>query len=841
MRKIVLILFAFIFSMESFGQSSTYIDDNGIMRWSKNKEEVCVFGTNYSVPFAYWNQRAPLIGDNHKKAIDEDVYHMARLGIDGFRIHVMESFIVDEKGNLIYNQHFELFDYLLFKLKERGIKMYITPMYLGGGGNTNSFTAKYGMGVGCLSNEKAFPAQENYLKQFVSHINPLTGIAYKDDPDIIAFEIVNEPKHWKEPKLIKKYIGKMYKAIRSTGCDKPLMYNMTTCSDFIDDVLDTKIDGGSFQWYPTGLTSNHEQKGNLLPNVDQYIVPFQDKLTESKRPKFVYEFSPSDTKGAYMYPAMARSFREAGFQFVAHFSYDALHAAHTNVAYKTHFLNLAYTPKKAIGLMIASEVFHKVALNKSFGRFPDNNEFDDFSLSYENDLTEMNSDKKFLYSNSTETLPKSVKKLEKIAGTGNSPIVQYLGTGAYFLDKLEKGVWRLEVMPDAHWVKDPFFVPYTYGEVAVTISREHSMKINIPELGSNFRSNGINKGNVTSTSANEFSILVSPGVYLLQAKEINYSVKEQLKEFHIPANKPKQNYVLHHAPKTVSVGENLVLEAEVITENNIEQVEVIILNQRKQEVFPLHKLDNGFKYELAVPKNYLKTSQLIRYYISCKINGDYYSYPGGEKDTYLLDRRIYSDDLSLDDEKPYVISVLESSSPITLFNATDDWENITKMGRSDKINVYPSGIPNLYKLRFTYPKKNKYGDEFGFKYYCADKIIGRKKDLITKNKIIFHGQSIGGKDNAVTVQLLMKDGSAYSGKIQVGTELRKYSISIDELVFDKYPLLPRAYPKFQVYNFKPSLRTAFNIGELESVQLLLHKKENLTIENTVEIYTIGLE
>ena len=313
-------------SQKLYSQSGTFVDDEGVMRWQETYEVVCAFGTNYSIMFAYWDWRSP-IGVDYKKAIDEDVYHMARLGLDGYRIHVWPSMISDTLGDLIYNQHFQLFDYLLFKLKERGILAYITPMYLTG--DTKGFPRKYGGKTGCLADTAAFPVQANYLAQFVSHVNPYTGVAYKDDPDIIAFEIVNEPAHWQRPDLVTGYIDLMYDAIRATGCKKPLMYNMTTCADFIDQVLASKADGGSFQWYPSGLTANHDQKGNMLPNVDKYYIPFIDKLKSSKRPIFGYEFSPSDIGvSSHLYPAMARSFREAGFQFMAHFAYDPMHAAY---------------------------------------------------------------------------------------------------------------------------------------------------------------------------------------------------------------------------------------------------------------------------------------------------------------------------------------------------------------------------------------------------------------------------------------------------------------------------------------------------------------------------------
>ena len=60
---------------------------------------------------------------------------------------------------------------------------------------------------------------------------------------------------------------------------------------------------------------------------------------------------------------------------------------------------------------------------------------------------------------STSTQPPAPRKLSELAGYGNSPLVHYPGAGAYFLDRLEPGVWRLEVMPDAIWVRDPFEKP----------------------------------------------------------------------------------------------------------------------------------------------------------------------------------------------------------------------------------------------------------------------------------------------------------------------------------------------------------------------------------------------
>jgi hypothetical protein len=45
---------------------------------------------------------------------------------------------------------------------------------------------------------------------------------------------------------------------------------------------------------------------------------------------------------------MARSFRRAGFQWATQFAYDPMATAYANTEYQTHYVNLAYTPSKAI-------------------------------------------------------------------------------------------------------------------------------------------------------------------------------------------------------------------------------------------------------------------------------------------------------------------------------------------------------------------------------------------------------------------------------------------------------------------------------------------------------------
>lgn len=503
--------------------SGIYAGKDGIFRWKNSGREAAFFGVNYTVPFAYGYRSHRRLGINPEEAITQDVYHLARLGVNAFRVHVWDTEISDSLGNLKNNEHLRLFDYLLSRLEDKGIYILITPIAFWGNGypdkdeKTGSFSELYGK-ERALREESAFEAQERYLKQFFNHVNPYTGKRYSDDPWIIAAEINNEPHHSGSKARTTEYIDRMRMAIKSTGWSKPLFYNISESPAYADAVAASGVDGFSFQWYPTGLVAGHELKGNYLPNVDRYVTPFDTISSFRTKPRMVYEFDAADVMQPIMYPAMARSFRTARFQWATQFAYDPMATAYANTEYQTHYLNLAYTPAKAMSLLIAGEVFKTTPSGKSYGTYPEDSTFGAFKVSYRHQLSEMNTLLKFYYSNSTSDKPVNPKALEHVAGVGSSTVVSYSGSGAYFLDKVMDGVWRLEVMPDVVQLKDPFGSPSLEREVRRTVYKVHAFQIALPDLGASFTVRGVNQGNLFNGDATRGKVAVRPGTYILQRK-----------------------------------------------------------------------------------------------------------------------------------------------------------------------------------------------------------------------------------------------------------------------------------------------------------------------------------
>src|ERR1043165_1065479 len=110
MKKAIQLFILVAASKTLFSQNLVFVDKQGVLRYTKDKSEASFFGVNYTVPFAYGYRSHKALGVDIEKAIDADVHHMARLGLDAFRVHVWDVEITDSTGRLLENEQLRLFD-----------------------------------------------------------------------------------------------------------------------------------------------------------------------------------------------------------------------------------------------------------------------------------------------------------------------------------------------------------------------------------------------------------------------------------------------------------------------------------------------------------------------------------------------------------------------------------------------------------------------------------------------------------------------------------------------------------------------------------------------------------
>ncbi|MBF0647367.1 hypothetical protein IR083_00850 [Dysgonomonas sp. GY75] len=818
-----------------------YIDKDGVLRLQDTGGEASFYGTNYTLPFAHAYRAIHETGTNHKLAIDRDTYHFARLGLNAYRIHIWDVEISDGQGNLLSNEHLDLLDYLVARLKERGIYILMTAMTNFGNGypeknsDTGGFSYRYNK-CDVHSDPQAIAAQERYLAQLVNHVNPYTGLRYKNDPGIAGFEVNNEPCHDKSPRQTGEYIGAMLSALGKAGSRKPVFYNVSHNMCHTGAYYSSSVQGTTYQWYPTGLVSGFTRKGNFLPSVDSYTIPFSDMKDFSKKAKAVYEYDPADVMYSHLYSAMTRSFRSQGFQWITQFAYDPLDIAWANTEYRTHFLNLAYTPNKALGMKIAAEAAYRLPRGKEYPKYPADTLFGDFRVSYFSDLSELNSPGAFYYSNNTASVPVSPDRLLSVAGCGSSPVVTYEGTGAYFLDRLEEGLWRLEVMPDALLLEDPFAVTSLKKEVATVLYNRWEMDIRLPGLEEGYTVQGINRGNNYKGTAAGTNIKIVPGAYLLKNKGMgdvsslwNAGTRWKnitLGEFVAPESRLKAISVVHRPVKTAERDLPLVIQAQVAGPVFPDSVLVCLQRPTRPGRNPYIRMERtgGYTYRAEIPSQAV-TTDVLRYHIVVCGQGKTVTFPAGVEgrptdwdyyaDTY------YRTEVVTPETPVELLSVnSEDNRPLETYaipaTARIEWRGV--------IHDFAAG----HRLAFGL-KTNEGQSRFFWRKYIKDEVSCRMKRLEAAGNLCLVIKNAGGIAS-LDAGFITSQGITYTASFVPDTSGGVVRIPLSALRQGKTTILPAPYPTFLERYFVPDTQIPFGIRDIEILEISAGNGRDASLE-----------
>ncbi|HEA31108.1 MAG TPA: hypothetical protein ENH91_14135 [Leeuwenhoekiella sp.] len=504
---------------------------------------------------------------------------------------------------------------------------------------------------------------------------------------------------------------------------------------------------------------------------------------------------------------------------------------YANTEYDTHYMNLAYTPQKALSLAIASRVFHKIPMGTDFGSYPTNIKFDDFSVNYEKDLAVYNGRDEFIYTNSNQIDPKSTKNLQHIAGFGDSKVVNYEGTGAYFLDKLKDGVWRLEVMPDAISVKNPLGENSPDKKVTVINWKTAKMEVKLADLGEKFSVKALNTGNTFTTETAVKSFNIRPGTYLLKSQNTSFEGKDStalknlyLKEFTAPETNVDQTYLKHEPVKVHTAGQAFAIDARIVSNEKVTQVEVFLQNGNSYDHLNLER-EKGYTFIAKVPEKLLIPG-FLKYRILVHTEANTYTFPGNVQGS-PADWDFYSD-------KQYSVTILPTNAPVYLFNASEDSERLV-MGWQPENELVPTATPGEAEYQFHI--KNlvnpdvlaKNGDsiyDYSFRYNFTNKISGENKAFLSANRLILKARVLSEKPEKMQVAFLLKNGSAYGKTITLSTENEEYPISLNDLKPVKTVTLPRPYPTFLPYYFEPENSGDFQLGNTEALQFSIGPEMN---------------
>jgi hypothetical protein len=161
-------------------------------------------------------------GDGSSNSTQDDIEnkYMDKAAIDAYfanaqsdQIKVIRTWMFDhetwhgfEPSKGVYNEaEFDEFDYIIQSAKAHGI-MLIAPFenYWEAYGGIDTRLQWEGLGTGQSNRWKFFNQQQcpgcftqykNYVSYVLNRVNHYSGVAYKDDPTIFAWELMNEPRY----------------------------------------------------------------------------------------------------------------------------------------------------------------------------------------------------------------------------------------------------------------------------------------------------------------------------------------------------------------------------------------------------------------------------------------------------------------------------------------------------------------------------------------------------------------------------------------------------------------------------------------------------------------------
>jgi hypothetical protein len=459
-----------------------------------------------------------------------------------------------------------------------------------------------------------------------------------------------------------------------------------------------------------------------------------------------------------------------------------------------------------------------------FEKYPNDTLFNGFHVSYRQDLSELNTAGKFFYSNHTTSFPVLPDSLKEIAGCGNSPVIRYEGLGAYFLDRLETGIWRLEVMPDAVPLRDPFEKTSLKKEVVAILWNTWNMKITLSDLGPDFRVTALNMGNSHRTQSSDAAFSIQPGVYLLErAGRVSQRAWDKstrwknssLGEFAAPESRVKTFAVVHQAANVIEQDKPLLVEAQIVGPSFPDSV--LLFTDKvsfwfENNPFLKMKRIHGYTYQTEIPGGMIKESTL-KYNIVVFKDEKKYTFPANVEGS-PLDWDYYQTNY-------WEIPVRDAGSPIELLKITDEYSGLESHG-------IPEWIPVKRNLNTKNPlEPNRIDFHFSLKTprsalvwrkYIKEQVQTRPEALQKARYLCLNLKNAKGIER-MKAGFITSDGFTYTCEFEPDNGTEPIRIPLSKLHQDKTFLLPSPYPVFLEKQFVPDVQIPFQTEAVEILEI----------------------
>ena len=402
------------------------------------------------------------------------------------------------------------------------------------------------------------------------------------------------------------------------------------------------------------------------------------------------------------------------------------------------------------------------------------------------------------------------------------------------MEKIGDGTWRLELYPDALFVKDPFAQKLNYQSVASRLVwRTWPMQISLPDLGADFRVTPLNRDNAHRAQANLGRFMVRPGVYLLSRDGTRAEDRAPLPsrvgqvgidEFVCPAPVTFSPEVILPAQRQYITGMETVIDLEVVVPAAPAAVRLQMRGKAETDFrdYPMIPL-RGYTYRAIVAPDQLPLGD-IQFQVS--VDGQVLL-PSGDQ--------------------TWSATGVTPSQPIRLFTAARDGGKFLALRtsgdqRSRYAKVIPADGPTPPALRvFTPAPDSVIPHTISVPIKSLVRSRGTTGPSPTKLRVTGRAHQAG----SLQVTLLEADGTAWVGRAILSSEWSSTDVALNTLTAGRGIKLPLGYPGNWNIDLPPlasrgHVADKLNFDQLEHVQLTAIASSATTAESSIDIGTIDL-
>ncbi|KAH9792464.1 Mannan endo-1,4-beta-mannosidase 2 [Citrus sinensis] len=221
---------------------------------------------------------------------------------------------------------FKALDHVIVEARKNGVRLLLSLVnnLQAYGGKTQYVNWAWEEGIGISSSNDSFffdPSIHKYFKHYVKTVltrkNTITGVEYRNDPTIFAWELINEPRCMSDPSgdTLQDWIDEMSAFVKSidkkhlvtVGLEgfygpkspkrltvNPEMWASALGSDFIRNSNNDNIDFASVHIYPDHWFHDLEFEDNLKFVTKWMLSHIEDGDKELNKPVFFTEYGLSN-------------------------------------------------------------------------------------------------------------------------------------------------------------------------------------------------------------------------------------------------------------------------------------------------------------------------------------------------------------------------------------------------------------------------------------------------------------------------------------------------------------------------------------------------------------------